>query len=208
MTSLFLYLRFSLILFAFSIWNILLYDDFLLESKHVLLSLILFFRLTFFLVLQAFHWPWKKAGHLTINKLISQNMPSKISPSCINIYAYVLESFQVNISIMNKCSKPWMICKIQPRYRLLFSGDIETNSGSFFETPNQHFPKQHKRIKIIHIKRKTFWKNDKKLEPGPGSNHISKILMSNSCGVWIQSVLKRSVWTKVHLARNAVEMWC
>ena len=106
-------------------------DDILLDTMHFSLWKFLFFLtdILFFLYgVVSFLLTLKEMpGHLPINDVKSQNMHSLISPTCINIYADGLESFLVNIYIMNICSKSWTVYTIQLRYRLLLSCDVETN---------------------------------------------------------------------------------
>ena len=157
-------------------------------------------------------------GHLTINNKISQNMHSLISPTCINYYAFGLESFLVIIYIVDNCSKPWAIYLIQLRFRLLLFGDIETNPGPsiVFKHLTSFFRNNNKRIKFIHINAQSLLKKQIILEAfirDPGPNTIFgiseiwlKTLMANSYGILIQTFSRRSVWIEIQLARNAVEV--
>ena len=96
----------------------------------------------------------RNTGHLSINNIISQKMHSLIFLTCINIYAYGYESFLVNFFIMNTFSEPWTVYTIQLRYRLLLSGDIETNPGPsiVFKHLTSIFRNNNKRIKFLHVK--------------------------------------------------------
>ena len=129
-------------------------------------------------------------GHLTINNKISQNMHSLISPTCINYYAFGLESILVIIYIVDNCSKPWAIYLIQLRFRLLLSGDIETNPGPsiVFKHLTSIFRNNNKRIKFIHINAQSLLKKQIILEAfirdlGPNTIFgISEIWLKNTDG--------------------------
>ena len=93
-------------------------------------------------------------------------MHSLISPTCINFYSFGLESFLVKIYIVNNCSKPWPIYLIQLSFRLLLSGDMETNPSPsiVFKHLTSILRNNNKRIKFIHINAQSLLKKQIMLE--------------------------------------------
>ena len=62
---------------------------------------------------------------------------------------------------MNNCSKPWTVYTIQLRYRLLLSGDFETNPGPSIVFKHLTSIFKTTKIKIIHINAQSLLKKNR-----------------------------------------------